>query len=177
MPIAELSCPSHKVNVSYDGPTVAKVGLDRSERLGGMRDYLLRYRLGGDRIETGLLLYQGAKENFFLLTMEPPKRAKKAEIVDREYIFVVDVSGSMWGYPLDISKKLVKDLVGGLRPSDLFNVILFSGGSSVMSPQSVPASPENIARAVALIGRQQGGGGTELLPAFKQALSLQRRKG
>ena len=176
MPIKELACPSHKVNVSYEGPSTAKIDLDKSEQYGGNRDYILRYRLEGDRIQSGILLYEGEKENFFLLTMQPPKRAK-ARVLDREYIFVVDVSGSMWGYPLDISKKLIKDLLGGLRPSDLFNVILFSGGSSIMAEQSVPANAENIKRAINLIDRQQGGGGTELLPALKKALSLKKHDG
>jgi Ca-activated chloride channel family protein len=176
MAIRELACPSHKVSVSYEGPSVAKIDLDKSEKYGGNRDYVLRYRLDGDRIQSGVLLYEGEKENFFLVTMQPPKSMKKTGVLDREYIFVVDVSGSMWGYPLNISKKLVKDLLGGLRPSDLFNVILFSGGSSIMAEQSVPASPENIRKAVSLIDRQEGGGGTELLPALKQALSLKKRE-
>ncbi len=176
MPIRELACPSHKVNVTYEGPSRALVDLDKSEKHGGNRDYLVRYRLDGDKIQSGVLLYEGDKENFFLVTVQPPKGVKKTRVLDREYIFIVDVSGSMWGYPLDISKKLVKDLLGGLRPSDLFNVILFSGGSSMMAEQSVHASPENIKAAVSLIDRQQGGGGTELLPALKQALSLKKQE-
>ena len=55
-------------------------------------------------------------------------------------------------------------------------MLLFSGGSSVMAEESLPATPENVARAIQLIDRQQGGGGTELLPALKRALALQRRK-
>jgi Ca-activated chloride channel family protein len=176
MPIRQLSCPSHKVNVSYEGPSVARVSLESSEQHGGNRDYILRYSLDGDRIETGLLLYKGEKENFFLLMMEPPKRVKKSEILDREYIFIVDVSGSMFGYPLDVSKKLIKDLLSGLRPSDLFNIVLFAGGSSVMAEHSVPATEKNIARGLELIDRQQGGGGTELLPALKKAFGLQQQK-
>lgn len=176
IPIRQLSSPSHKVSVSYQGPSVARVSLDGSEKHGGNRDYILRYELNGDRIETGLLLYEGEKENFFLLMTEPPRRVQKTEILDREYIFIVDVSGSMWGYPLDVSKKLIKDLLGALRPSDLFNVVLFSGGSSVMAEHSVPATRENIAKGLDLIDRQQGGGGTELLPALKAALALKEQK-
>ena len=127
------------------------------------------------RREEARQAYEEEKENFFLLMTEPPKQVKKAEVLSREYIFIVDVSGSMWGYQLDISKKLVKDLLAGLRPSDLFNVILFSGGSSVMAEQSVPATAENIRKAAALIDERRGGGGTELLPALKQALGLKKQ--
>ena len=83
----------------------------------------------------------------------------------------------MHGFPLDISKKLLNDLIGRLRPTDRFNVLLFSGGSKVLSEQSLPATPENLNRAMGLIGRQQGGGGTELLPALQRALALERAAG
>jgi Ca-activated chloride channel family protein len=78
---------------------------------------------------------------------------------------------------LEISKKLLKDLIGNLRPTDRFNVLLFSGGSSLMSEQSLPATSENIHHAITLIERQRGGSGTELLPALKRALSLTRSEG
>ena len=177
LPIRDIESPSHKVAITYSGPAVATIRLDKSEELDGNRDYILRYRLNGDRIQSGLLLYEGERENFFLLMMQPPKRVMKEQIPGREYIFIVDVSGSMHGFPLDISKKLLKNLIGNLRPTDKFNVLLFSGGSSVMSEQSVHATSENMQRAVNFIERQQGGGGTELLAAFKRALGLVQSEG
>jgi len=177
MPIADLACPSHKVQTHFPSPTLAKVKLDRSENRGGNRDFILRYRLAGGQIQSGLLLSEGDKENFFLLMMQPPKRVVKEQVPGREYIFIVDVSGSMHGFPLEISKTLLKNLIGRLRPADRFNVLLFSGGSSVLAEQSLPAGQENIDRAIQLIDRQQGGGGTELLPALKRALSLEKPEG
>jgi len=177
MPIKELASTSHKVNTSYTNPFVAKVVLDKSDKSGGNRDYILHYRLAGDRIASGLLLSQGEKENFFLLMMQPPKQVIYAQVPGREYIFVVDVSGSMNGFPLEISKKLLRTLIGSLRPSDTFNVLLFSGGSTLMSQVSLPATSENIDTAINVIDRQRGGGGTELLPALKRALSLKKADG
>ena len=174
LPIRELACISHKVKATYSDPTVAKVTLDKSETHGGNRDYILRYRLDGNRIQSGLLLYEGEKENFFVLMTQPPKKVTNTNIPGREYVFIVDVSGSIYGFPLEISKKLLKNLVGNLRPTDRFNVLLFSGGSSVMSEESLPATAENIQRAIQLIERQRGGGGTEILPALKRALSLKK---
>ncbi|OQX21508.1 MAG: trypsin, partial [Desulfobacteraceae bacterium IS3] len=176
MAIQQVACDSHKVNVAYDAPSFAKITLDPSEKSGGNRDYILKYRLAGGKIESGLLLYKGESENFFLLMVQPPQRITTAQIPAREYVFIVDVSGSMHGFPLDISKKVLKDLIGNLRASDTFNVLLFSGGSELWSKQSLPANPENIAKAVQFIDNQQGGGGTELLPALNQALNLPENK-
>jgi Ca-activated chloride channel homolog len=177
LPIQEVACPSHKVNIHYNSPSRASVSLDPSENSGGNRDFILKYQLAGGRIESGLLLSEGEKEKYFLLMLQPPKRVNSRQIPPREYIFIVDVSGSMYGFPLEMSKKLLKDLIGNLRPTDQFNVLLFSGGNSVLSDQSLPATSENIRRAIDLIERQKGGGGTELLPAMKRALSLPRSEG
>ncbi len=174
LPISQISCNSHKTKVDYQGKSAALVKLDPAESFGGNRDYILRYRLDGDKIQSGLLLYEGEKENFFLLMMQPPKKVEKKDIPGREYIFIVDVSGSMYGFPLDISKKLLVNLIGGLRSTDRFNVLLFSGGSSLMAEESLPATRENIDRAIQVIDRQRGGGGTEILPALKRALNLKK---
>ncbi len=177
LPIQDLFCPSHKVQTSFAGPSEAKVVLDPLEKQGGNRDFILRYRLNGRQIQSGLLLVEGEKENFFLLQMQPPKRVAREQIPGREYIFIVDVSGSMHGFPLEISKHLLKDLIGRLRSTDRFNVLLFSGGSSLLSNQSLPVNRENIDRALQLVDRQRGGGGTELLPALKRALDLEKADG
>jgi len=176
MPIHDLSCPSHKVDAVYADASHAAVKLAAGESTGGNRDYILRYRLNGDRIQSGVLLHEGEKENYFLLMMQPPKRIASNDIPGREYIFIVDVSGSMHGFPLDISKKLMSDLIGSLRPTDRFNVLLFAGGSSLLAEESLAATSENIRKAIHLIENQTGGGGTEILPALKRALALKHRE-
>ena len=50
--LKELSSPSHKVKVDLPGPGARRRAAGRRRR-GGNRDFVLRYRLAGDRIETG----------------------------------------------------------------------------------------------------------------------------
>jgi Ca-activated chloride channel family protein len=177
LPLAKLSSPSHEVNIKYTNPQVAQVTL-KDDKTGGNRDFVLRYALAGDKVDTGLLLYPGKDENFFLMVMEPPDRVKKEAVVPREYIFIVDVSGSMHAYPLETSKALMKDIIKGLRPQDAINVLLFESSSAVLSESgSLPATEDNKKRALDFIQAQPGGGGTEILPAFKRALALPRTKG
>jgi len=40
----------------------------------------------------------------------------------------------MYGFPLNTAKRLMRDLIGHLRPIDTFNMILFSGGSTQLAP-------------------------------------------
>src|SRR5688572_6806172 len=66
VPIQDLSCGSHKISPIWQSPTVAELTLDEPDAFQGNRDFVLRYRLAGNQITSGLLLYQGADENFFL---------------------------------------------------------------------------------------------------------------
>ena len=174
VPIYDLSSPSHQIVPQWQSPAAAQLTLDDSKPFEGNRDFVLRYRLAGDQIASGLLLFQGSDENYFLYMAQPPNRIATEAIPPREYIFVVDVSGSMEGFPLETSKRLLKELIGNLRPTDLFNVVLFAGDSTVLAPASLQANQENITSAIKLLSEQRGSGGTELLPAIRQAMSLPR---
>ena len=174
MPIRLIECPTHVVSVDQPTPEAATVSLDPTESDGGNRDYILRYRLAGDEIASGLLLYEGENENFFLFMGQPPARVTDAEIPPREYVFIMDVSGSMGGFPTTVSKALLSDLVGGLRPQDTFNVLMFAGGSTVLWPQSLSATAENIAAALYAIDNQHGSGGTRIVQAMARALAMPR---
>lgn len=177
IPVQEVSSPSHQVTETRDNPGLVRFALDQSETKGNNRDFLLRYALAGNAIQSGLSLYDSAGEKQFLLMVEPPKRVSPAEIPPREYVFILDVSGSMDGFPLDTAKHVLRELCRSLRPSDRFNVLLFSGASYLLSPRSLQATPENVRTALDAIGEQRGGGGTELLPALERALALSPEPG
>ncbi len=174
LPIQEISCKTHNMSISYDDPSLATLKLKEGKGVEGNRDVIIRYRLAGGKIESGLLLYEGKEENFFLAMIQPPARPTAEQIPPREYVFIVDISGSMWGYPLDVSKEMMRNLLGKLKPTDCFNILLFAGGSSLFSERSLAATKANINKGIAFIDKQHGGGGTELLPALNRALALER---
>ncbi|WP_218510062.1 VIT domain-containing protein [Variovorax sp. dw_308] len=170
MGIKEIRSATHAIDVKKnDEDKHADVALTASNEPANNRDFVLDYRLAGEKIESGLMLFKGQDENFFLAMIEPPKSVAASAISPRDYIFVVDISGSMHGFPLDTAKTMLERLIGGLRPSDTFNVLLFSGSSRMLSPKSVPATRANIEQALATINQYQGSGSTELVPALRRA--------
>ncbi|MCM1044087.1 MAG: VWA domain-containing protein [Candidatus Gastranaerophilales bacterium] len=172
VPISELSCKSHEINVVKDGEDKAQITLANPEDYAGNRDFILKYKLTGEEIQSGIVLTQSESENYFMLSLQPPERYTMDEVPPREYIFVLDVSGSMYGYPLETAKSLIEDLVSSLRETDQFNLVLFADESSRMSPQSLSATEENIERAIKLIDRQEGNGGTAMAPAVETAINI-----
>lgn len=174
VPITSLTSKSHAIQVDWENEAAAQVTLSDTEDYAGNRDYILDYKLTGEEVDCGLMLHTAEEENFFMLMVQPPERIVLEEIPPREYIFILDISGSMYGYPLETAKEVIQDLVSNLRETDIFNLILFSDQTMKMSPKSAPATKENINRAIHFIEDQDGGGGTELLPAFRSALKLPR---
>ncbi len=170
--LKEVGSPSHAVQARFDGAQKAYVELPREGGNEANRDFILRYRLAGAAIESGILLFEGARENYFLAMIEPPQRLTPAQIPARDYVFIVDVSGSMNGFPLEVTKQLMRSLLTRLRPTDTFNVLLFAGSSLVLAEAPLPASAENVRRGVEFIDSREGGGSTELLPALRRALAL-----
>lgn len=135
MNIQDVTCNTHKVSVKYSEPSIAYIKLDSTERKKGNKDFILEYKLAGNKIETGLLLYDHGDEKFFLMMAQPPKTVKLEEIPPREYIFIMDESGSMSGTPIEISKKVLRNLITNLRPTDKFNVLVFSNNHTLLSPE------------------------------------------
>jgi Ca-activated chloride channel family protein len=172
MGLKEIRSATHTIEVKKsDEDQHADIALTADGRPADNRDFVLDYRLAGEKIESGLMLYKGQgenAENFFLAMVEPPKAVAASAISPRDYIFVVDISGSMHGFPLDTAKTVLERLIGGLRPSDTFNVLLFSGSNKMLSPRSVPATRANIQQALSTIQNYSGSGSTELIPALKR---------
>ncbi len=168
----ELGGPSHCVNIDELTPSTASIRLDPADVKKGNQDFIFHYSLAGNEISKGTFLYEQGGEQFFLTMLEPPRRISSDDIPAREYLFVMDVSGSMNGFPIQISKKLIKDLVSKLKPSDKFNVLLFASSSRVLAERSLAANAQNVGIALDFIDQPNGGGGTHLLPALKRALAM-----
>src|SRR5262249_6108641 len=108
-----VTSPSHAVDVSYASASRADVKVPAPPSAGD-GDLVLRSGLADAKIQTGLLLSprQPDGAGYFALMMEPPQRPTADQIPPREFIFLLDVSGSMHGFPLDTAKALMRKLLG-----------------------------------------------------------------
>jgi Ca-activated chloride channel family protein len=176
-PIAlkDLQSVQHKIETQWQNDKSATVSLAGSETQPGNRDFILRFRLQDEKIVSGLMTYSKDEEKYFLMMAEPPARVKSEQIMNREYLFVVDVSGSMNGFPLDTAKNLMTKLLSALRPTESFNILFFAGDARVLSPEPLTATPEHIQQALGMMSAYTGGGGTELINALTQAYAMPRK--
>jgi len=156
-----------------DGGLEIDLAQDDPESVDATSDFVLDYALGGDALETGVLVQPDAdgEGGHFLALVEPPERVLPTLVPNREYVFIVDTSGSMEGWPLALATTIVTALVADLDPRDRLNVLCFSGGAERLAGLSLPATAANKARAKTFLARQRGQGGTEILQALKLALT------
>ncbi len=174
LPVSDIESTSHKLEVKGESSAQAEVALANDGAPANNRDFILDYRLAGSTTAGGLTLYPGksGEDNYFLALVEPPQAIATSMINPREYVFVVDISGSMHGFPLDTAKTLLRHLIGSLRASDSFNVLLFSGSNRMLSDTPVPATRANVERAIATIDNMRAGGSTEIVPALERIAAL-----
>ncbi|MEM6720596.1 MAG: VIT domain-containing protein [Bacteroidota bacterium] len=175
IPIADVSSNTHKININYPITRIAEVSLASENENPSNRDFILKYGMRGNEIQSGLLLYEEDGEKFFAYMMEPPKATVQMKPTAKEYLFVVDVSGSMNGYPMKVSKKLLRNLLVNLPETDRYNILLFAGGSRVLATEPLTCTEENIQKGINFLTNVSGGGGTNLLNALKTAYALQRQ--
>ncbi len=175
--LERVSCGTHDVSIDLLGEDAARVELKGDGYGAGDRDFILTYQVSGDELKSGLLLSESGGEKYFLAMLQPPRWQEGRSRLPREYFFVVDVSGSMSGFPLDTARAMMEALVARLEDEDRFNVLLFAGSASVFSPKPVKATVKNLMAAVEFLYSRGSGGGTELLPAMRAVYAVPRDPG
>ena len=104
--------------------------------------------------------------DYILGIIQPPEEIKT--ISPREYIFVLDASGSMKGNPLDAIKKMIKSTLKQLKPDELFNILLYSTNHENLAATSIEATPENLEKAFLFIEKEYGKGNIKLNEAIEK---------
>lgn len=104
----------------------------------------------------------------FMLTLTPGMDLQPIT-EGRDWIFVLDRSGSMGGKIATLSEGVAKAL-GKLRPEDRFRIIYFNDGTSELTNGFTPASPDQINQALNNVRSVQADGGTNLYAGLKRGL-------
>jgi len=169
VPVGDVESTSHKIFADRTGADSYHVTL-ADQAVPPNKDFILKYKVAGAGISDAILTHADKTGGYFTLILQPPDRPQEKELVPRQLIFVVDTSGSMWGFPLDTAKKTIQRALDNLRKDETFNLITFSGDTRILFPEPVPATPENVAKAKEVLAGAYGSGGTEMMKAIRTAL-------
>lgn len=104
----------------------------------------------------------------FMLTLTPGMDLQPIT-EGRDWIFVLDQSGSMGGKIATLSEGIAKAL-GKLRSEDRFRIIFFNDGTTELTNGFTPALPDQIDQTLKRIRSVQAGGSTNLYAGLKRGL-------
>ena len=172
----------HHVYIRYEG-----VDIDPDD------DFLCYYSVSDENFGISLLTHRDneKKDGYFMLLVSPKYDVKQTEIIEKDFIFVLDHSGSMAGRKVEQAKEALRYCVGNLNDGDRFNLILFNtditcladrlnrgeewfGGdrwfdSAVLSHKLIDVK-DGREKAIAFIDGIEGRGGTNINDALLTAL-------
>jgi len=134
------------------------------------RDLVLEYRPASGVPEPFFLSEMEKGERYAMLFIEPPTDVTPEMVRPKEMIFLLDVSGSMEGEPIETGKELVRRSLAALGPEDTFQIVAFAGEAVPLEPAPLTNTPAHVKTGLDDLGRLFGGGGTEMLAGIKATL-------
>ena len=175
VPLVEMTSPSHT-----DGFAIARHAdgywqASLEAREGDLnRDVVLAYKLARPRTGVDLITTRnGDEDGYFCLTLtagEELKAQAAAGAAGMDYVFVLDVSGSMnEDGKLDLSRRAVTAFVRSLKPADRFEMIAFNVQPTPLFGAMSEAGDDAKGRAEQFLGTRNAAGGTVLHPAITAA--------
>lgn len=172
LPITAFEAVTHDVKVHKPGPTRWTIELSRNDSIPN-RDFVARWSVAGAETKFGTIAHNGPAGGFFTLLAQAPIEKKQREAVQklREITFIVDISGSMHGWPLDACKGVIRGTLDRLGDDDLVNVVVFAGGNGQLWDLPKPATKENKDEVKNYVETLRAGGGTEMLAGLRRAMA------
>lgn len=138
----------------------AKIGMDVP--------FEIEYEL--DAFIRGGMVFMNHRGEFAHMFSAPCEERK---IMNKQIVFVIDISGSMDGNPIEQVKEAMASILSRLRPHDYFNIILFSGSSIMWKGNFQQATVSNVNAAKIFVkGMVKADGATNINDALLLAVDM-----
>ena len=160
--VENINCPSHKINI-IDEKNIKVENYDLS------KDFKLDIKLKNELSSRAIISKtRDGKDMLYLSFMSEIDDVY--EDSEKEYLFLIDISGSMMGVKLEETKRAVIECLKQLDEGDKFNIIAFDHEFEVMSAHAIEYNEKNMQEAARYINNLRAAGGTEILNPIKFAL-------
>lgn len=140
---------------------------------GTLTDLDLFFSTTRDPLAAGLLAHRlPGEEGTFMLTLTP-KRDEAGTAIPKDVLFIVDRSGSMEeGGKMAQARKALAHCLKSLGAKDRFGLVDFATGVGSFESALVPATKENVARALRYVDTLEAAGGTNIEGALAEGLPM-----
>ena len=170
-PLKAIYSPSHDVDIVRESDAQALVGYEEYD-VKPDRDFILYYTVSAEDVGVNLLTYKPDQDGngFFLLLAAPKVEVDTQEVIAKDVLLVLDVSGSMRGEKIEQAKEALEFVLDSLHAEDRFNIIAFSTSTHPYARDLVPADERGEARD--FVTRLEANGSTDINRALLEALNM-----
>ncbi|XP_029769191.1 inter-alpha-trypsin inhibitor heavy chain H6 [Terrapene carolina triunguis] len=132
---------------------------------GILGDFVVQYDVAMPDVAGDVQIYNGYFVHYFAPRGLPP--------VQKNVVFVIDISGSMHGTKMKQTKKAMHIILSDLHPDDCFNIVTFSDTVHVWKAgRSILATAHNVRSAKDYVHRMEADGWTDINKALLEAASV-----
>ncbi len=171
VPIGDIKIVNHEATLKRMGASSATAEISPSDSIPN-KDFVMKYTVAGEKSEMAVLAHsKGTDQGYFMLMIQPKLHAELAQAPPRDLVFLVDASGSMSGEPLDKVKEAMRHFFRLSKPNDTVQVITFANRAENLFEKPVPATQDNVKRALKFTQQIQASGGTEMLTGIQKVLN------
>ncbi|MEI6686975.1 MAG: VWA domain-containing protein, partial [Planctomycetota bacterium] len=165
--------PTHDINTQRKSDKEVSLSLNKAGLVGD-KDFQLFYSFSDKAVGVSMLTHRpiANEDGYFSLMINPSMKGNKLKPMPRDFVFVMDTSGSMRGPKMEQAKKALKYCINSLGESDRFSMLNFATAVSLFRDEFVPANEEFKNTGRKWIEGLDSTGGTAIRDALLAALEI-----
>lgn len=173
-----ISQPESRTHpISVESKNEHTFSLQLAENTIPNKDFVLQYEASTDDLRTALWSAKDEADaaDTVMLTILPPRLDMERPQQQREFIFVIDRSGSMGGVnggPMVQARNALSACLRGLDENDTFAILAFDDRMEWFKKKPLSVSQKNVEKADAWLETIDSRGGTNIITAIEEALAI-----
>ncbi len=172
-PLTNIYSPSHPITINRPNDKEAVIGFEKNQAILD-RDFQLFYQAGSKDVGLTAVTHRpiADRPGYFMMLLSPRAELSKTQVQPRDFVYVIDTSGSMRGKRLTQAKLALKFCLRQLDPNDRFALINFASTVNKYTNSLQAATPGNLEAARKWVDDLEATGGTNIDEALRDALAM-----
>lgn len=171
--LTNIYSPSHAITIQRPNDKEAVIGFEKNQAVLD-KDFQLFYQAGKKDVGLTAATHRpiADRPGYFMMLMSPRSELSKVQQIPRDFVYVIDTSGSMRGTRLKQAKKALRFCLDQLGENDRFAMINFASTVVKYHDGLQTANKGNLEAARRWVDDLEATGGTNIDGALKDALAM-----
>jgi Ca-activated chloride channel family protein len=171
--LTNVYSPSHSITIARPNDKEAVIGFEKNQATLD-RDFQLYYQAGSKDVGLTAVAHRPVADRpgYFMMLLSPRAELSKSQQAPRDFVYVIDTSGSMRGKRIAQAKNALKYCLKNLDANDRFTMINFASTVNKYTNNLQPATAPNLEAARRWVDDLEATGGTAIDDALRDALGM-----